>query len=90
MIQTKQFTSGVIRMAEYDSASRHLELTFDNKTRLAYIQVPQWIFDRISRDPSPKAFWEDNIAQEYSKGEVKATPTDLNLKQQLNDLFRKS
>ena len=38
---TKLFTSGRIRKAVYDSASRQLDLHWDNKSVLAYKHVPQ-------------------------------------------------
>lgn len=37
---TKVFTSGRIRKAEYDTASRQLDLHWDNKSILAYKHVP--------------------------------------------------
>jgi hypothetical protein len=67
---TKAFTSGRIRKAEYDSASRQLDLHWDNKSVTAYKQVPQEVYRRLCAAPNPATYWEDRIAEEYPK----ATP----------------
>jgi hypothetical protein len=68
---TKTFTSGRIRRADYDTRSRQLELHWDNKTVLAYKQVPEEVYRRLCSAPTPATYWEDRIAEEYPKG----TPT---------------
>ncbi len=83
----KQFTSGQIRAADYDPSTLQLDLTFENKTVLAYKQVPEWVFRKLCSDPSPRAFWEDNIADEYSKGIPRKSAADTSASQQLKDLF---
>jgi hypothetical protein len=41
---TKTFTSGRIKKADYNTASRQLDLHWDNKTVLAYKQAwPRWM-----------------------------------------------
>ena len=50
---TKTFTSGRIRRADYDPATRQLDLHWDNKTVLAYKPVPEEVFRRISSAPYP-------------------------------------
>jgi hypothetical protein len=62
----KEFTSGSIRFIEYDPQEKQLDIQFDNSNTLAYMGVPLWIFEKMSRDPSPKSFWEDNIKDEYT------------------------
>jgi hypothetical protein len=83
----KKFLSGSIRQADYDPVSQQLDVVFENKTVLAYKNVPEWIFQKLSTDPSPRSFWEDNIPEEYSK----CTPLDRNKSkgssQQLRELF---
>ena len=86
-IQQKKLASGFIRVVEYDPATQQLDLTFENKTVLAYKQVPEWVFRKLCNDPSPRAFWEDNIADEYSKGIPRKSSTADNANQQLKDLF---
>lgn len=49
---TKLFTSGRIRKADYDPASQQLDLHWDNKTVLAYRQVPQEVYRRLCNAPS--------------------------------------
>ena len=84
---TRSFTSGRIRKAEYDTASRQLELHWDNQSVLAYKQVPQEVFRRLCSAPNPATYWEDRIAEEYPRG----TPTPLAARQggpkDLRDLF---
>lgn len=65
---TKVFTSGRIRKAEYDTASRQLDLHWENRSVLAYKQVPEEVFRRLCSAPNPATYWEDRIAEEYPKG----------------------
>jgi hypothetical protein len=65
---TKVFTSGRIRKADYDPASRQLELHWDNHSVLAYKHVPEEVFRRLCSAPNPATYWEDRIADEYPKG----------------------
>ena len=65
---TKVFTSGRIRKADWDPESHQLDLHWDNKSVLAYKQVPQEVFRRLCAAPNPATYWEDRIAEEYPKG----------------------
>ncbi len=65
---TRVFTSGRIRKAEYDTASRQLDLHWDNRSVLAYKQVPEEVWRRLCSAPNPATYWEDRIADEYPKG----------------------
>jgi hypothetical protein len=82
--ETKAFTSGRIRQADYDASTRVLELHFDGGRILVYKHVPQEVFRRLCSAPNPATYWEDRIAEEYPKGPEKsarsAGPT-------LKDLF---
>ena len=71
---TRTFTSGRIRQAEYDPASKQLDLHWDNKSVLAYKQVPQEVFRRLCNAPNPATYWEDRIAEEYPKGTPRKKP----------------
>jgi hypothetical protein len=86
-MKQKKFLSGSIRQADYDPVSQQLDVVFENKTVLAYKNVPEWIFQKLSIDPSPRSFLEYNISEEYSK----CTPLDCNKSkgssQQLRELF---
>ncbi|MFN4004383.1 MAG: KTSC domain-containing protein [Hylemonella sp.] len=64
-MQSKTFTSGRIRRADYDESSRRLELHWDDKTVRAYAQVPSEVFRRLCAAPNPATYWEDRIAEEY-------------------------
>jgi hypothetical protein len=66
-IQSKTF-SGRIRKAVYDTASRQLDLHWDNQSVLAYKQVPEEVYRRLCAAPNPATYWEDRIAEEYPKG----------------------
>ena len=84
---TKTFTSGRIRKADYDPESRQLDLHWENKTVLAYKQVPQEVFRRLCNAPNPATYWEDRIAEEYPKGvpmKSAVTPGDA---KNFDDLF---
>ena len=65
---SKTFTSGRIRKADYEPASSQLDLHWDNKTVLAYKQVPEEVYRKLCSAPNPATYWEDRIAEEYPKG----------------------
>lgn len=87
-MQTKTFTSGRIRRADYDETTQQLDLHWDSKTVLAYKQVPQEVFRRLCAAPNPTTYWEDRIAEEYPKGVAmgKASGSD-DAAQKFRDLF---
>ncbi len=84
---TKTFTSGRIRQADHDPATRQLELHWADKTVLAYKQVPEEVFRRLCAAPNPAAYWEDRIADEYPKGVPKATGNASDAVKKFGDLF---
>lgn len=65
---TKVFTSGRIRKADYDPATRQLDLHWDDRSVRAYKHVPEEVFRRLCAAPNPATYWEDRIAEEYPKG----------------------
>ena len=65
---TKTFTSGRIRKADYDPATKQLDLQWDDGTVRAYKHVPDEVFRRFCAAPNPTTYWEDRIAEEYPKG----------------------
>jgi KTSC domain len=83
---TKQFTTGRIRKAEYDPASRQLDLHWDNKSIVAYKHVPEEVFRRLCSAPNPTTYWEDRIAEEYPKGRP-MNPGTASGGKSLSDLF---
>ncbi len=84
---TKSFTSGRIRKAEYDPASRQLDLHWDNKSILAYRHVPEEVYRRLCSAPNPATYWEDRIAEEYPKGTPRVSGAAAGSGKSLSDLF---
>lgn len=87
-MQTKTFTSGRIRRADYDASTRQLDLQWDDKTVRAYKHVPQEVFRRLCSAPNPTTYWEDRIAEEYPKGTPMGQGAGAeDAAQKLRDLF---
>ena len=86
-MQTKTFTSSRIRKAEYDTESQQLDLHWDNKTVLAYKQVPLEVYRRLCAAPNPTTYWEDRIAEEYPKGRAMTSGASTDKPKDLSDLF---
>ena len=84
---TTTFTHGRIRRADYDTESRQLDLHWDNKTILAYKQVPQEVYRRLCSAPNPTTYWEDRIAEEYPKGTPMKSGSGSDRAKNLGDLF---
>lgn len=84
---SKTFTGGRIRRADYDSTTRQLDLTWDDKRMLAYKHVPEEVYRRLCAAPNPAAYWEDRIAEEYPKGTPKKSGTRPDAAQAFDDLF---
>jgi len=84
---SKTFTSGRIRKVDFEPASGQLDLHWDNKTVLAYKQVPQEVYRRLCSAPNPAAYWEDRIAEEYPKGTPMSSAASSAAARKLNDLF---
>jgi hypothetical protein len=85
---TKVFTSGRLRKADYDPASRQLDLHWENQSVLAYKHVPAEVFRRLCSAPNPASYWEDRIAEEYPKGTPRTTGGPAGGGKSLDDLFR--
>lgn len=85
---TKQFNSGRIRKADYDTASHQLDLHWDDGKVLAYKHVPEEVFRRLCSAPNPTTYWEDRIAEEYPKGQPRAGGASSGQPRDLGDLFR--
>ncbi len=83
----KTFTNGRIKKADYDSASRQLDLLWDDKTILVYKHVPQEVYRRLCSAPNPAAYWEDRIADEYPKGKPKLAGDSADAARRFDGLF---
>lgn len=88
-MQTKTFTSGRIRRADFDASSGFLQLQWDNGQRKAYKAVPAEVFRRLCAAPNPTTFWEDRIAEEYAPTQpvAVADASAQTAKPSLADLF---
>ncbi len=86
-MQSQAFSSGRIRLVTYERRDQHLTLTWENKIVTAYRPVPEEIFQRLSRAPSPASYFEDRVAEEYPKVTPKRSSQDGDPRQKLNDLF---
>lgn len=84
---SKTFSTGRIRRADYDAQTQQLDLCWDNKTVLAYKQVPAEVFRRLCSAPNPTTYWEDRIEQEYPKAQPQVRPTSPEAGPKLSDLF---
>ena len=84
---TKNFGTGRIRAADYQPASRQLELRFDNASVLVYKHVPEEVFRRLCSAPNPATYWEDRIAEEYPKGPPARFGSAAGDARDLSDLF---
>ena len=84
---SKTFTSGRIRVANYNRVTRQLDLQWDNKTVMAYKPVPEEVFRRLCSAPYPATYWEDRIAEEYPKATPMTSHADPDAVKKLGDLF---
>ena len=83
----QKFSGGRIQQADYDPSTQHLELLWDNKTILAYKQVPQEVFRRLCAAPNAATYWEDRIAEEYPKAAPRKTRTATDSARSFDSLF---
>jgi len=84
---SKTFTGGRIRQAHYDTASRQLDLRWDDKTVRAYQQVPEEVYRRLCSAPNPATYWEDRIAEEYPKAQPRSGGAQDDAAQRFEGLF---
>jgi len=83
----KVFTHGRIKKADWDASSQQLDICWDSKEVMAYKQVPEEVFRRLCSAPSPAAYWEDRIAEEYPKGTPKRSGADPDAAKKFGGLF---
>lgn len=86
-MKSQSFASGRLREARFDPKQNHLELIWENKTVTAYRPVPQEIFERLCKAPSPATYVEDRIAEEYPKVTPHRQRDADSAAQKLKDLF---
>jgi hypothetical protein len=86
-MKSQHFPSGRLREIRFDPKDHHLELTWDNKTITAYRPVPQEVFERLCKAPSPATYFDDRIAEEYPMVTPKCKTDADGAAQRLKDLF---
>ena len=87
-MQTKTFTTGRIRRADFDAANGTLQLLWDNGQAKAYKGVPAEVFRRLCAAPNPTTYWEDRIAEEYPQTPPTLQTSATTNKPSLGDLFK--
>lgn len=84
---TKTFSGSRLRKAEWDAATRQLDIHWANGTVQAYKQVPDEVFRRLCAAPNPATYWEDRIADEYPQGHPRKAPERPDPEQAFKSLF---
>jgi len=64
-MERKRISSSKIRAVGYDPKSQVLEVEFNDGRVMAYSGVSPEVYRRFMAAPSPVAFFEDRIAEEY-------------------------
>lgn len=81
-----KLSGGQLAFAEYDERNSELLITFSNHSAIRYSAVPAEVFSRLTRAPNPAAYFEDRIADEYPKRNVRLTNNET-ARKELDDLF---
>lgn len=70
-MERKRINSSRIRSAGYDEKTRTLEIEFSDGRVSAYDGVSSEIWRGLMSAPSPVAYFEDRIAEDYSARRIK-------------------
>jgi hypothetical protein len=65
-VERKRLNNSKIRSAGYDERSQTLEIEFSNGEVLQYLRVSHETFRRLMAAPNAAAYFEDNIAEDYT------------------------
>jgi hypothetical protein len=65
-MQRKKVNSSKIRSVGYDERGQVLEIEFSNGEVLQYLRVSHETHRRLMAAPNPAAYYEDNIAEDYT------------------------
>ena len=71
-MERKTLNAGRLRQAEYDRKEQSLRIEFANGSTKTFRPVPQEVWRRFTASPSPAAFYEDRIEEEYPVAEGRA------------------
>ena len=69
-MERKRVNSSKLKSVGYDEKSRTLEIEMSNGQVFQYTGVYPEVFRRLMAAPSPTAFYDDKIAEEYSAKRV--------------------
>ncbi len=86
----KTFSGSRMRQAEWDAATRQLDVHWQGGSVQAYQQVPEEVFRRLCSAPNPATYWEDRIADEYPKARPRRAAGQPDPQQAFRDLFGNS
>lgn len=65
-MERKRLNNSKVRSAGYDERSQTLEIEFSNGEVLQYLRVSHEAFRRLMAAPNAAAYFEDNIAEDYT------------------------
>jgi hypothetical protein len=65
-MERKRLSSGKLRAAGYDEASRTMEIEFVNGDVFEYKAVSREIYRQLMASPSPSSFFEDKIDEQFA------------------------
>jgi hypothetical protein len=69
-MERKRLNSSKLRSAGYDERAQTLEIEFTNGQLLQFLRVSHETFRRLMSAPNPAAYYEDNIAEDYTSRRV--------------------
>ncbi len=69
-MERKRVNSSKIRSVGYDERSQALEIEFSNGEVLQYLRVSHETHRRLMAAPNAAAYFEDNIAEDYTSRRV--------------------
>ena len=69
-MERKKLNNSKIRSAGYDERAQTLEIEFSNGQVLQYLRVSHETYRRLVAAPNAAAYFEDNIAEEYTSRRV--------------------
>ena len=69
-MERKRINSSKIRPVGYDERNQVLEIEFTNGQVLQYLRVSHETHRRLVASPNPAAYYEDNIAEDYTSRRV--------------------
>ena len=69
-MERKRLNSSKIRSVGYDERTQVLEIEFGNGEVLQYLRVSHETHRRLMAAPNAAAYYEDNIAEDYTSRRV--------------------